>query len=452
MQIIIVGCGKIGFAIVEQLSSEEHDIVVVDRDPAAVKKVTDNCDVMGIVGDGSSYNTLLEAGIEKADLLCAVMDSDETNLLCCVIAKKTGNCSTVARVRNPVYLDETDFFMKELDIAIILNPDYTAACEIERVLRFPYATNIDVFANGRVQLVSTRVTDDSALVGMKLRDMKPKFKSNILLSLIRRGDEVFIPDGDSVIEENDIISVAGTPGEVDSFLKKCDPERKRVTDTMIVGGGRIGYYLGKKLLDAGIRVRIIERDAARCEKLCELLPEADIICGDGTDKTMLTEEGIDAVNGFAALTNIDEENIMLSLFARERDVIKTVTKVNRFNFNEVISKLDLDTIIYPNRIMTDIIIRNVRSMADTMGNNIETLRKLADGKAEALGFVVREGAKVIGIPLGQMRRKHNTIVCCISRGNQVIIPGGQDEIKAGDRVVVVETNGRLYDIDDIIDA
>ena len=450
MNIIVVGCGKVGLALVEQLAKDKHDITVVDKNGTRLKTALSNMDVMSYVGDGTSYNTLKAAGIDDADLLIAVMNSDEMNLLCSVIAKKAGHCKTIARVRNPVYTSEHEFLRRELDISMIFNPELTAAMKMSRIFNFPYASKIEVFSKRYVELIYFRVQSDTQLCNVSLLDIRSKCKCNVLVCTVQRGDEVFIPTGDFVLREDDIVSIIGSRNDTHAFFKAFGVAMRKLPDAMIVGGGKIGYYLAKALIDSGIKVKIIDSDAKRCETLAQELPEADVIVGDGTDKNLILEEGLLDASGFAALTSIDEENILLSLYVRSKIKSKVVTKINRINYEDVIENLDLDTIINPNLVSTELVAQFVRSMQHTMDSDIETYRQLNDGKAEALEFVVNEGAKVIGIPLMEMKRKNNLLICCIIRKNKVIIPGGHDTIEAGDNVIIVHTLKDINKIEDIL--
>ena len=405
---------------------------------------------MTFVGDGTSYTTLNAAGIASADLMIAVMNSDEMNLLCSVIAKKAGNCKTIARVRNPVYTSEHEFLRRELDISMIFNPELTAAMKISRIFNFPYASKIEVFSRRMVELIHFRVKSDSKLCNLSLMDIRSKFRCNVLVCTVQRGDDCFIPTGDFVLQADDLVSIVGSRTDTHEFFKAFGVGMRKLPDAMIVGGGKIGYYLAKSLIDSGIKVKIIDSDAKRCEQLADELPEADVILGDGTDKNLILEEGLLDASGFAALTSIDEENILLSLYVRSKISSKVVTKINRITYEDVIDKLDLDTIINPNLVSTELVAQFVRSMQHTMDSDIETYRTLNDGKAEALEFVVNNSAKVIGIPLMEMKRKHDVLISCIIRKNKVIIPGGHDTIEPGDNVIVVNTRKDIFNIDDIL--
>ncbi|MBO4920771.1 MAG: Trk system potassium transporter TrkA [Lachnospiraceae bacterium] len=451
MKIIVVGCGKVGVAIVEQLAAEGHTITVVDTNKERLNTRLNGLDVMTYCGDGCSAATLDGAGIEQTDLFIATMDSDETNLLSCVIAKKKGNCKTIARVRNPIYNMETEFLRRELDIDMVVNPELMTAYEFSRIFKFPYASQIDTFLGDKVEMVHFKIKADSNLKGTKLMDMRSKHNCNVLISMVERGDEVIIPDGHFVLEEGDMVGAVGTMREIYAFFKKFGFATKKASNVIIVGGGKTGFYLARNLIASGVSIKIIEISKARCDFLAENLPEADIICADGTAKEILLEEGIENAAGLAALTSIDEENILLSLNAMSLTDVKTATKVSRTNFEEVINRMNLDTIIFPNKILSDRILQFVRSLQYTMGSNIEYFRRLGGGKAEALSFRITEESGVTGIPLAQLKMKKGVLICIISRKGKNIIPSGSDSLEVGDRVVIVHTKVDIKNIEDIME-
>ena len=452
MNIIIVGCGKVGYTLVEQLSNEEHNIVVVDKNAEKVQYITDNLDAMGIVGNGVSYQTLLEAGVANSDLVIAVTGSDEENLLCCLIAKKTGNCQTIARVRNPIYNSEIDFLKEEFGLAMIINPELTAAREIANMFQFPSAIRVDTFARGHVEMLHCKLAKDSPLIGVKLANLHQKLKVSVLVCEVMRGDEVIIPNGNFVFEENDIIAIASNRRNAMTFFKNAGIMKNPVKNAILAGGGKISYYLAKNLIMSGIDVTIIEQNPSRADFLSEELPEATIILGDATDQSLLEQEEYKTADGFACLTGLDEENILLALHVNANSKAKTVTKVNRITFQNVIDKLDLGSIVYPRVTTADYIVKYVRSASAAQNdNNVETLYKLANGKAEALEFNITDSSRVTDIPLQQLKIRKNTLIGCIYRNGKVIFPGGQDMIKVGDTVMVVLSGYRLSDIEDILE-
>ena len=450
MNIIIVGCGKVGSTLAKQLSKEGHDISIIDINDKVVEEFSNSHDVMGIVGNGAAYSIQKSAGIEKAHLLIAVTGSDELNLLCCLIARKAGNCETIAKVRNPIYYKEIGFIKEELGLSMVINPDYEAASEIARILRFPSAIDINVFNKGSVELLSFKLEKGSILHDMKVQEIRAKLKFDILVCMVERGEEVIIPNGEFIMKENDIISIIAPHKKATEFFVKIGMIKNPVKNSMLIGGGDISYYLAKRLIKYGIDVTLVEKDEKRCEELSELIPEAMIIHGDGTDKDLLMEEGITHAESFASLTGLDEQNVLLSLHASNNMNGKIITKVNRITFDEVINNLNLGSIIYPKFTTMRYILKYVRAMNNSIGSNVETLYKIKNDKAEALEFYVNENSKLVGIPLEKLKLKDNLIICSIKRKGEIITPNGQDCIKKGDYVIVVTTNVGLQDLSDIL--
>lgn len=450
MKIIIVGCGKIGSTLAEQLSYEEHDLVVIDTNPQKIQELSESVDVMGVTGNGSSISVLSDAGIEDAHLLVAVTGSDELNLLCCVVAKKVSKCKTIARVRNPIYNKERNFIRKSLGISMIINPELAAAMEISRLLRFPSAIKLDTFSKGRVELLKFKLLPEFGLSGMSIMQIIDKLKSDILICGVEREGNMYIPSGNFVLHDGDLISIVASPKNSSIFFKKIGVKTHQVKNTLIVGGGTLGYYLASQLLDLKIKVRIVEAKMSRCEELSELLPDATIICGDGTDKKLLLEEGLTQTESFVTLTSMDEENILLTLFAKKIFSAKLITKVNRIAFDDIIEGLDLGSVIYPKYITADYILQYVRAMENSLSSNVETLYHILDGQAEALEFSVKETSAVTNIPLCDLNLKDNLLIACINRGGIIRIPRGQDTIQPGDSVIVVTTVCGLNDLKDIL--
>lgn len=450
MRIIIAGCGKVGMTITEQLSLEGHDIAVIDISSDAIHDVTGNFDVIGVVGNVASYVVQKEAGIEEADLLIAVTGSDELNMLCCLIAKKAGCCNTIARVRNPLYNQEIRFIKEELGLSLAVNPEYAAATEIARLLRFPSAIKIETFAKGRVELLKFIIGEGSPLHNCSIMDVSKNIRSDVLICAVERKDEVIIPNGSFVLQQNDVISIVTSATSARDFFKKIGVETHQVKNAMLVGGGTIAYYLAKQLLSMGINVKIIEINRERCEQLSELLPKAVIINGDATNQNVLIEEGIAHCEAFVSLTGIDEGNIFLSLFARNSSKAKIVTKVNRISFDDIINIFNLGSIIYPKFITSEYIVRYVRGMQNSIGSNVETLYKIIENKVEALEFVVNNDTDVVGVPLEHLKTKDNLLIACVSHKGKIIIPNGKTEISVGDNVIIVTTQKGLNDINDIL--
>lgn len=449
VKIIIIGCGKVGETLAAVLSQEGNDITIIDKREEVVESLCNEYDIMGVVGNGASYSEQREADIEHADLMIAVTGSDELNLLCCLIAKKAGNCHTIARVRNPEYNSELRFIQEELGLALVINQELAAAMEIARVLKFPSAIEIDTFAKGRVELLRFKIPEGSILDDLTLNEMHNKIKCSVLVCAVERSGEILIPKGDDTLKSGDVISIVATVKDQGIFFNKIGIHTNRVRNVMIVGGGEIAYYLGKMLTSAGIQVKILEKKLERCEELCEMLPKATIIHGDGTNKHLLEEEGISGTEGFVALTDFDEENVILSLYAKKCGCRKIVTKINRFVFEEVIDSLELDTTIYPRDITAEYILQYVRAMKNSIGCNIETLHRIIDNKAEALEFIVRDNFQMKDITLQELPIKPGILVACINRNGQIILPRGRDVMQEGDTVVVITAQKGLNDINDI---
>ena len=450
MNIIIVGCGNVGRTLAAQLNAEGNNVTVIDTVASKVNEITERYDIMGIVGNGATHLVQQEAGIKRADLLIAVTASDELNLLCCLIAKKAGNCHTIARVRSPQYSSEAPYLKDELGLAMVINPEQAAAAEIARVLRFPSAIKIDTFSKGRVELLKFRLPENSPLVSYSVKEISTKFHCDVLVCTVERGDEAYIANGDFIFAEKDVISIIAAPRNANKFFKAIDYKINSVKDVIITGGSEITYYLCRILQRSGINVKVIEGNSDRCNALCDQLDDVTIINAEPSDQDNLLEAGLEGSDGFAALTGIDEENILLSLFAKSKGAAKIVTKINRIDFGEVIKQLDLDSIIYPKNITTEYIVRYVRAMEKSIGSNMETLYNIIPGKIEAAEFSVKETSGIVGKPLMDIKFKSGILVAAILRDRKVIIPRGHDTIEIGDSVVIVSNHLSLHDITDIL--
>lgn len=450
LNIIIVGCGKVGMTLIEQLSKEGHDITIIDKNAAKVQEMSNLYDIMGLVGNGASYSVQMEAGIENADLIIAVTASDELNLLCCTVAKQVGDCAAIARVRTPDYSKEAGYLREKLGLTMIINPELEASLETARILYLPTALEVNSFAHGQAEIVKFKIPDGNLLDGMTIATLGKSITNDILICAIEREGEVYIPGGNFQMAKDDIVSFVAPRRHIRSFLKKIGFKTKQVKDAMIVGGGKASYYLAKQLIAMGIDVKIIEQNKERCEELSILLPEAIIINGDGTDEEVLREEGIEYAQAFIPLTGIDEENIMLTLHAKQVSNAKLITKINRSTFKNVISKLDLGSVIYPRYITSEAIIAYVRAKKNSTNSNIETLYHMFDNRAEAIEFRVDEPSSVTGIPLKDLMLKNDLLVSFIYRNGKVQIPSGLDTIEVGDTVMIVTTHTGLDNIQDII--
>lgn len=450
MEIIIIGCGKVGNTLAEGLTAEHHNVTVIDQSASRLQERCEDLDVKQVVGNGSSIATLTSAGVAHADVLIAVTNSDELNLLCCLVAKNLGNCHTVARVRNPIYNKEVDLIQKSLGISMIINPELTAANAIARLLRFPSAIKIDTFAKGKIELLKFRIQPEFRLDGCSIVELTSRIKCEWLICGVERGEAAYIPNGDFRLHDGDLVSIMATPTNAAAFFKTIGLTTNQVKNCMIVGGATTAVYLARQLLDMRIRVTIIEQSRERCDELAELFPEANIIHGDGTTKQLLMEEGLQNAESFVSLTNLDEENILMSLFAAKNSSAKVVTKINRMSFMDVVDDFDLGSIIHPKYITSDTILQYTRATQNSIGSNVETLYHILDNKAEALEFSIKENSPVIGIALKDLKLKNNLLICSINREGKVIIPRGSDSLQVGDSVVIVSTQRLLRDISDIL--
>ena len=450
LKIIIVGCGKVGANLVDQLSKEGHDITVIDKKAEKIQDITNIYDVMGLVGNGASYSTQMEAGIEETDLIIAVTDSDELNLLCCTVAKRVGKCAAIARDRTPDYSEETGYLREQLGLALIINPELEAAREVARILYLPTALEVNSFAHGQAELVKFKVPEGNLLNGLSLAYLGKNITNDILICAVERNGEVYMPNGDFVLQSGDVVSFVSERHIARDFLKQIGLATRQVKDTMIIGASKAAYYLAKELLNMGISVKIIEKEKENCESLSVKLPKAIIINGDGTDPDILKEEGIETVQSFIPLTGIDEENIMLTLYAKQVSKAKVVTKINRVNYKQVINNLDLGSLVYPKYITSEAIIAYVRAKKNSMGSNIETLYHMFDSRVEAIEFIVEENSKVSGVPIKDLKLKKDVLISFINHNGHIIIPTGNDEIEDGDTVMIVTKNTGFTGIDDIV--
>lgn len=453
MKIIISGCGKIGTTVIGSLVAEGHDIVAIDNNPEVIAEITNIYDVMGLCGNGVDSDILEEAGISEAELFVSFAGSDELNMLSCYLARKLGAKHTIARIRNPEYNDKSLGFMRNhLELSMAINPERLAAHEIFNLLKFPTAVKIEPFSRRYLEMLEIKLREDSFLDGVKLSDIYTKFKAKVLVCCIQRDEEVYIPDGNFVLKSGDKIGITAKHTELQKLFKGVGHLQKPAKNVIILGGGRVAYYLGEMLSNIGTAVKIIDQDEKTCEILSESLPKATIIHGDGAQQEVLLEEGLLNTDAFVSLTGMDEENILLSIFAESKNVPKVIAKVNRSELAEMAENLGLDTIVSPKRIVSDILITYARALKNSVGSNVETLYKLMDGKAEALEFNVREDSRVVGIPLKELKIRKNILIGGIIRDRRkTIIPGGNDMILAGDKVVIIAANHRLHDLSDILE-
>lgn len=450
LNIIIVGCGKVGSALIEQLSKEGHDITIIDTNSYKIQEITNQYDIIGLTGNGASYSVQMEAGINKADLIISVTGSDELNLLCCTIATQVAKCAAIARVRTPDYSREANYLRTKLGLALIINPELEAAKEISHILCLPTALEVNPFAHHQAELIKFKIPTGNILDGLAIMNIGKHIEHKILICAVERNGEVYIPTGTFELHAGDTISFVAPNKVAKLFLESIGFTTRKVKDTMIIGGGKVAYYLAEQLLRRGISVKIIEADKNRCEELSVLLPKAIIINGDGTDEELLKEEGIEYTESFVPLTGMDEQNVLLTLYAKQISNAKVITKINRIGFGGVIGNLDLGSVIYPRYITSEAIIAYVRAKKESLDRNIETLYHMFDSRVEAIEFRANEIEGLTGIPLKDLSLKKDLLISFINRKGTIIIPSGQDCILQGDTVMIVTKHLGFSDLHEIL--
>lgn len=449
MKIIIIGSGTVGTAICQQLVKEGHDVTVVEKNPDSLREISNTCDITAILGSSTDVDTLREAGAETADLIVAVTAMDEINILSCYAAKKLGAAHTIARVRNPEYSAFMNLMQSEINLSMTINPEYATAKEISRILKFPIAAKVDTFCGGRVEIAEFTVLADSPLCDLSLFDMREKFNIKLLVCGVRRGNEVYIPSGNFVIKKNDTICVSAADEELAKFFKLTAKNQRPIKNILISGGGRTTYYLAKLLGKNLSKTTIIEKDLSLCEELCNEY-DVDVINGDGTRQDILLEEGIEHADAFLALSNVDEENAIVSMYAKKIGVPRIVTMIRSLPYIDFFKDVGIDSIVSPKTSTVDYVLRFVRGMTDAKDSGIESLHTMMDGKIEAVEFVIKESIEgLTDIPISQIQRIKNSLLACIVRGEQIIIPSGNDVIQTNDRIIILVT-GSIKNIKDIL--
>ena len=453
MQIIVVGAGKVGTSLTAQLI-REHRVTVIDQEPRLIENIINVYDVMGVCGNGASYEVQKEAEVGRADLLIATTSSDEINILACLVAKKLGVAHTIARIRNPEYETQLRFMRGELGLTMSINPEKAAAHEIARVLRFPAAMKLESFSKGRLELVEYRLPEGSALDGVQLMDLYKNARTRVLICAVSRKDATTIPSGDFRLKSGDKIYVTAAPDQLSAFFQYLGVFRKKASTVMIVGASKMCYYLADELLHMGMSVKIIDQNEARCAQISEQLPRALVIMGDGTDGELLAEEGIDQTDAFVALTGIDEANILMAMCAsRQTNQCKVVAKINRRSLTELVSSEGMiDSVVSARDVTTELIVQYIRAMECAAGSQIKTLHRLVGGAVEALEFHVDQGVTLADTPLRDLKLKSGVLIAGIVRRNgTILIPGGNDAICVGDDVIVVTQDAALQDLHDILE-
>ena len=447
----MIGTGKVGSLLVEQLTAEGHQIVAIDRNEKKLMDLQNSFDVLCLAGNAADRKVLLEAGVATADLVIAATDSDEVNMLCCLLSKKLGTSHTIARVRKHELADEIEIFAEDMGLSMTINPELYAAQEIFSVLRFPGLMSVESFGHGLFQMVEFRLTEEGPATSMTLQELSRKYRSKALVCAIRRDGNTIIPDGNATLRVGDLISFAADPKETELFLKLCGIRSRMPKHIMILGAGMIAYYLLRMMREVGMQSVVIEKNSANAETLNQAIPEQLIINADGTDRDILDEEGLSAADAFVALTGTDEVNMLMGMYAHREGVPKVVTKISRSSMLDLVDIERVGSVVCPRDIVASRIISYVRAKENAGGSNVETLYRIAEGTAEALEFTVHEDhGSLTGVPLRDLKTREGVILCAILRRGKVIIPGGSDTIEQGDHVVIATTIKQLTDLSMIL--
>ena len=450
MKIIIIGAGKIGATLIENFVKEGHDVSLIDSSETAVTTHVNRFDINGVIGAGTERSVLLDAGVSYADVLVACTSKDEVNILSCVLSKKLGAKHTIARVRDPQYFNEMESLRKDLGLDLAFNPELQTALEIERVLKFPSAKSVESFAGGRATMVEFDILHNNPIIGKSIMEICREYGNDVLFAMVKRGEKVIIPKGDCVLYSGDVVYIIGSETDITDFTKRLRIFKPKAKSVFIIGGGKIAYYLAKELSEKGVAVKIMENNKTRCDELSEEIGNATILFGDGTDHSVLEEEGLKNSDACVTLTGIDEENVIISLFAKMQEVSKVVTKVDRLSIASMVKQFGLDTIISPKSVIANHIIKFVRENQVKSGDGINNLYVLND-KVEAIEFTVNSSFEKINVPLKSMRIKKNVLVGGIVRGEEFILPSGDTKFLPNDRVILVSAEKHVNELKDILE-
>lgn len=450
MKIVVIGCGKIGESIIANVCEEGHDITVIDNDPQVINQMVETYDVMGICGSGVNVDIQQNANVGNADLLVAVTVSDEINVLSCLLAHKLGVKDTIARVRNPNYLTYTQKLKDELGLSMTINPEFETAKMIAANLTLPNALKIETFANGKIELIELKIEENSALNGLTLIEFSSKYHLKVLVCAVLRNEDVIIPDGNFILQASDKIFVSASHNNLIKFCNIAFNKIDKLRSMMIIGGGKISYYFCQLIANRKYDIKIVDRELETCERLSLLLPNVDIIHGDGSNQDILESEGILDTDAFLALTGVDEENIIISMYAKKKNVKKIITKVNNHSFHGLLESIGMASIVSPKEIIANQVISYIRAKANSRGSNVKTLYKLVHQKVEALEFYVNKNCKVANIPLKELSLKKNILIAGIIRKNEVIIPDGNTMIYYNDHVIIITADSYLEDLEEIL--
>lgn len=450
MRIVIIGAGTIGCEIIKNLASDKHHITIVDDNKILIESLVEKYDIQGVVGNGASLDIQMEAGMNHADVAIVVTHSDELNIFACMVAKKLGVKNTVARVRNPEYRQQIAEMQNELGISMIVNPELDTANEIFNLISLPAIVDIERFANGKVLLVEVAIDKDSNLVDETLISIGQKFKTKILICAVQRGNEVVIPSGRFTIKEGDKICFTAQAKDLRDFLTEANIIKTPLRNIMIVGGNRVAYYLAKQLAQKKYKIKLIEKDMDNAEALSDKLDKVTVVCGPYMSHDVLMEEGIENIDVFVALTDADEENVIISMFANKMGIKRTITQIQGDDLYDMLDMAGIENNVSPKAILADSISSYIRALSNSRGSNVLSLYRLVKGQVEALEFDAKnKHSKIYNKPLRSLKIKSNCLIACIIRNDRVIIPDGNTDIQLGDHVVVVTTHKDFDDLSEI---
>ena len=451
MKIVVIGDGKVGPKVAAQLSEEDYDIVLIDQNAGKLRESLNQMDVFCITGNGADVEIQKEADVPHADLVIACASTDEMNMLSCLLARRLGAKHTIARVRNPMYYRQIDILKEDLHLSMAVNPELAAANEISRVLLLPEACKVETFMKGRVELIEHVMREESLLAGLSLAEIYRKFQIKILVCAVKRGSEIYIPDGDFVLQQGDRLHIAAAHQDLKAFFKALGRRNAKIKKVLICGGGNVCFYLTRQLLQVGMQVKIVERNEKTCEYLCEALSGVTVIHGDAADHDLLLEEGIGNADAVVALTGMDEENIIMSLFAKTQGVSKIIAKVNEDSRAQMVEGLGIDSIISAKSAAADAIVGYVRARNNSYSSaNVETIYRLLNGSLEAMEFIIKKESSLTNVPLKNLPTKPNNLIACIGRNRRIIIPNGEDHLEVGDSVIVITKDHIINDLKDIL--
>lgn len=446
MKIIVVGGGKVGTALCRSLVEEKHDVILIEEKEAVLKNITKRHDIMGIVGNGANFKILEQADVANCDIFIALTDKDEVNMISAVLAKQMGAKETVVRVRNPEYSNSYFKDKNFLGFSLVVNPELLTARYIANSVDFPNALSVEHFVNGRVMLMEFMISDGSKLCHMSLSQFRKKFGNLVICAIERRG-KLIIPDGDATLQTGDKIFVTGN--RIDMILFHNSMKPKYIKNMMIIGAGRIAYYLLNILKNTKINLKIIENNPEQAEMFSQEFPNVHVVQGDGTAKSVLLEECVENFDAVATLTGVDEENIITSMFLETLGVPKNITKVNRTSLLEIIDTSQFSSIVTPKSIAVDSMMHFIRGRVNAQDSNLDAMHHVANGRIETLQFEIRENNKMAGKSLSSLKFKENILIAAIIRKGKTIYPTGEDVFEVGDKIVVVtflKNITRIYDL------